>query len=107
MNEPYINEKPNYELEVRDYGIYVDGTPLDPALSNIPPRKQWTAPDRIPPGYYLMFGDNRTLSADSHIWGFAQAGGTFQSGQRKGEKAGLTGHAFVLIWPFNRIRILR
>ena len=106
MNEPYIAEKPNYELQVRDYGISVDGNPLDPSAANIPPRSMWSAPDRIPNGFYLMFGDNRNLSEDSHIWGFAQTGGVFQSGQVKGQKASFTGHAFMLFWPLNRIRIL-
>ena len=107
MNEPYTAEKPNYELQVRDYGIYVDGNPLDPSAANIPPRSMWSAPDRIPAGFYLMFGDNRNLSEDSHIWGFAQTGGVFQSGQVKGQKASFTGHAFLLFWPLNRVRILR
>jgi signal peptidase I len=107
LTEPYIAEKPNYELEIRNYGIYVDGSPLDPALANIPPRSAWSAPDRIPNGFYLMFGDNRNYSEDSHVWGFAQTGGTFVSGAVKGEKASFTGHAFLLFWPFNRIRILR
>jgi len=106
LNEPYVMEKPNYELEVKNYGVYVDGVPLDPVSANIPSREKWSAPDRIPAGCYLMFGDNRTNSEDSHIWGFAQASGTFQSGQRKGEKASFTGHAFLLFWPLNRIRIL-
>ncbi len=104
--EPYIAEKPNYELQVRDYGIYVDGNPLDPANANIPPRSMWSAPDRIPNNCYLMFGDNRNNSEDSHAWGFAQAGGVFQTGQVKGQKASFTGHAFLLFWPLNRLRIL-
>ena len=104
--EPYIYDRQNYELEVKNYGIYVDGTPLDPAIANIPPRDKWTAPDRLPAECYIMFGDHRTNSQDSHAWGCAQTGGTYFSGQRKGEKASFTGHAFLLFWPLNRIRIL-
>ena len=95
-----------YKLDVRDYGIWVDGTKLDPAFANVPPREKWSAPDRLPNSCYIMFGDNRNNSEDSHIWGCAQAEGTFQSGQRLGEKAGFTGHAFLLFWPLNRLRIL-
>ena len=104
--EPYIYDRQNYELEVKNYGIYVDGTPLDPAMANVPPREKWSAPDRLPAGCYIMFGDHRTNSQDSHAWGCAQTGGTYFSGQRKGEKASFTGHAFLLFWPLNRIRIL-
>ena len=107
MVEPYIAQKPAYRLEVRDYGIWVDGTKLDPAFANVPPKEKWSAPDRLPSSCYIMFGDNRNNSEDSHIWGCAQAEGTFQSGQRIGEKAGFTGHAFLLFWPLNRLRILR
>ncbi len=106
MDEPYIFDKPNYELEVKNYGIYVDGTPLDPAVANVPPRSAWSAPDRLPAGCYIMFGDHRTNSEDSHAWGCAQTGGTYWSGQRKGEKASFTGHAFLLFFPLDRIRIL-
>ncbi len=107
LNEPYIAQKPNYELEIKNYQIIVDGTPLDPSFANVPPKSQWLAPDRIPPNCYLMFGDNRNNSEDSHIWGFAQASGDFATGQRAGQKAGFTGHAFLIFWPLNRIRILR
>ena len=107
LDEPYRNEPPNYELEIKNYGIYVDGSRLDPSTANIPPKEKWSAPDRIPDNCYIMFGDHRTNSEDSHIWGFAQTSGNFQSGQRTAEKASFTGHAFLLFWPLNRLRILR
>ena len=107
LNEPYIAQEPNYELEIKNYGIYVDGVPLDPQNANIPPKDQWQAPDRIPDGCYFMMGDNRNNSEDSHIWGFAQAYGTFLAGPLKGQKATFTGHAFLIFWPLDRLHILR
>jgi signal peptidase I len=111
LNEPYINEPPNYNLQIRDYGVYVQEAggpyePIDPSQGNIPPRKDWTAPDRIPPNCYFMMGDNRNDSEDSHIWGFAQINGTFATGPQAGKPAHFTGHAFLIFWPLNHARIL-
>lgn len=110
LKEPYVADKPVYELEVHDYGIYVSygsgWQKLDPQSANIPPKSTWTAPDRIPPHCYIMLGDNRNNSEDSHIWGFAQDGGRFASGPRSGEQGGFTGRAFLIFWPPSQARAL-
>ncbi|HTX58645.1 MAG TPA: signal peptidase I [Verrucomicrobiae bacterium] len=110
LYEPYTADKPVYELAIRNYGIYVSygagWQRLDPASANIPPRSQWTAPDRIPPHCYFMMGDNRNDSEDSHVWGFAQDAGTFATGPRAGERAGFTGRAFLIFWPPSQARFL-
>lgn len=111
--EPYENETPNYNLKIENYGIYVDNgdgvmRPLDPNLANIPPKAMWQAPDRIPNGFYLMLGDNRRYSDDSHVWGFAQLHGPFVAGPlaHANVSAGFAGRAFMIFWPFARLSIL-
>jgi signal peptidase I len=110
LDEPYVAQKPNYNLEIKNYGIYVDdgygAHTLDPSQANIPPKSMWTAPDRIPANCYIMFGDNRNDSEDSHIWGFAQNGGAFASGPRAKERASFTGRAFLIFWPITQAKIL-
>lgn len=110
IDEPYVAQKPNYNLEIKNYGIFVnDGYgehQLDPSQANIPPKSAWSAPDRIPANCYIMFGDNRNDSEDSHIWGFAQNGGTFASGPRTGDHAAFTGRAFLIFWPVPQAKIL-
>jgi signal peptidase I len=108
--EHYVAERPDYTLEIRNYGIFVSygdaWQRLDPKAANVPPASRWTAPDRIPPHCYIMLGDNRNDSEDSHIWGFAQDAGQFAAGPRAGDRAGFTGRAFLIFWPPSQAKIL-
>lgn len=93
LREPYENQSPAYDLAVRNYGIYVNGEPLDRTQAQIPPRSQWQSPDRVPKGFYFMLGDNRNYSDDSHVWGFAK-------------QASFNGRAFAIVWPLSRIALI-
>jgi signal peptidase I len=94
LDEPYENQPPTYDLQIKNYGIYVNGTPLDPSHADIPPRAKWQAPDRIPKGFYFMLGDNRNYSDDSHVWGFAR-------------REAFAGRAIAVFWPPSRLAIFR
>lgn len=93
LAEPYVMQRPDYELELKDYDIVVDGIPLDATRSVIPSKAEWQSPDRVPNGYYVMLGDNRNNSDDSHLWGFLR-------------RDQFVGHAFVVFWPINRVKVL-
>lgn len=97
LSESYVTQPPAYDLQIKNYGMYVDDgtgfTRLTSADADIPPRAQWQAPDRVPAGFYVTLGDNRNDSDDSHVWGFARG-------------ADFAGRAFLLLWPLSRLHVL-
>jgi signal peptidase I len=73
--EPELGSRADYQLEIRDFMLYADGHPLDERRGVfMPPRARWSAPDRVPAGCYIVLGDNRAHSVDSHIIGFVCPG---------------------------------
>jgi signal peptidase I len=93
LKEPYVMQKPDYDLDIKNYDIVVDGIPLDPTRSVVPPKGEWQASDRVPEDYYVMLGDNRNNSDDSHLWGFLR-------------RDQFVGHAFLVFWPLTRAKVL-
>jgi signal peptidase I len=85
---------PGDRVAVKGGKVYVNGRLLPENYLDEPPRYQWSSteltPDGIvPPGNYLVLGDNRNNSYDSHYWGFVP--------QDK-----IVGRAIVRFWPINR-----
>ena len=110
VNEPYTAEKAEYDLRVADDTIEIDEGDgwhaLDRSQANIPPKSAWRAPDEIPPHAYLVLGDNRNDSEDSHIFGFMQDEGTFASGPAAGARARFEARVTRIGAPAERARNL-
>jgi signal peptidase I len=75
LREPYISAPADYEMQIQNYRILVrfaPGTPavpLDNNVADVPPHDRWTSPDRVPANCYIVLGDNRNDSEDSHAFG--------------------------------------
>ncbi len=96
---------PGDRVDVKAGKVYINGKVLPENYLDEPPAKDWSTTDRyasdelykvpwpangvVPPGQYLVLGDNRNNSYDSHYWGFVP--------QDK-----IVGKATVRFWPINR-----
>ncbi len=80
---------PGETVEVLNGRVYVNGKALNEDYVADRPEYQW-GPQRVPDGSYLVLGDNRNQSYDSHYWGFVPR-----------EK--IIGRAVVRFWPLDRI----
>ena len=96
---------PGDTVEVKNGLLYINGKVVDQPFINTNSDKktvfiddftlkELTGEDKVPEGKYFVMGDNRGVSKDSRMIGFI-------------DKASIEGKAVVIVWPLNRIGVLR
>src|SRR5919199_3600908 len=80
---------PGDKVEVKDGLVYVNAQPLQEKYIEDQPNYRF-GPVSVPPNEYLVLGDNRNNSYDSHYWGFVP-------------RKNIIGRAVVRFWPLNRV----
>ncbi|AFZ13068.1 signal peptidase I [Crinalium epipsammum PCC 9333] len=80
---------PGDKVEVKGGRVYVNDQALREKYIEEEPHYNW-GPVTVPSHSYLVLGDNRNNSYDSHYWGFVPT-----------EK--IIGRAAVRFWPMNRV----
>lgn len=79
---------PGETIEVINGKVLINGNPLPENYIESPPDYQW-GPETVPPNSFLVLGDNRNNSFDSHFWGYVP-------------RQNIIGRAAVRFWPPNR-----
>ena len=80
---------PGDRVEVRGGQVIINGTVLRENYIQERPQYQLD-PVVVPPDQYMVLGDNRNNSYDSHYWGFVP-------------KDKIIGRAVIRFWPFDRL----
>lgn len=80
---------PGETVEVKGGTVYINSTPLREQYLDEKPSYHY-GPVTVPEGQYLVLGDNRNNSYDSHYWGFVP-------------RENIIGRAVIRFWPLNRI----
>ncbi len=82
---------PGDGVDVREDGVYVNGTKLDESAYLAPSLAIGnTASTVVPSGSYFLMGDNRPASLDSRIFGPVQ-------------RNYIVGKTWIRAWPFNKL----
>ncbi|WP_035984668.1 signal peptidase I [Leptolyngbya sp. KIOST-1] len=80
---------PSDVVEVKDGQLFINGEPqYEPYIAAQPDYEY--GPVTVPPNSYLVLGDNRNRSFDSHAWGFLP-------------EDHLIGRAVFRFWPLDRL----
>lgn len=80
---------PGDKVEVKKERVYVNDQPIQEIYIDEKPNYNF-GPVTVPPNQYLVLGDNRNNSYDSHYWGFVP-------------RDMIIGKAVVRFWPLNRL----
>ncbi|MFB2771326.1 signal peptidase I [Pelatocladus sp. BLCC-F211] len=80
---------PGEKVAVKNGKVYINDKPLQENYLEAKPDYHW-GPVIVPAGSYLVLGDNRNNSYDSHYWGFVP-------------RNKIIGKAILRFWPLNRI----
>lgn len=83
---------PGQKVEIKNGVVYVNNKPQEEYYIAEAPDYTF-GPIIVPNDTYLVLGDNRNDSYDSHVWGFLPA-------------ANIIGKAYKIYWPPERIRAL-
>ena len=84
--------QPQETVEIKDGRVYINNQHISESYITEPPQYQW-GPAIVPNDSYVVLGDNRNNSFDSHEWGFLP-------------QENLVGQAYKVFWPLERVKSL-